>query len=298
VNSAGSEEGLLGFTFHPEFDQNGRIFVNYTAAGPKRTVVSEFMLPEGQATVDPTSEKLIMEFEQPRSNHNGGMLVFGPDGMLYISVGDGGGAGDTFENGQDLSTIYGAILRIDVNAPDLPYAVPTDNPFTGVDGAAGEIWAYGFRNPWRIAFDPETGDLWASDVGQNQVEEVDYVLKGGNYGWNLKEGSRCYSPATGWEVQSEVELIDPVTSYAHDFGCSITGGYVYRGERTSSLEGGYVFGDFCSGKIWAIRADGGALIEQLELIDTTYSIPAFGQTLDGEVYVLTYEAGIQRFVAP
>lgn len=294
VTGRATEEGLLGFALHPGFATNNRIFVYYSATSPRRSVVSEFeFLPDG--TIDPNSERIVMEVSQPQSNHNGGMLVFGPDGYLYISLGDGGGAGDQANNAQNISNVLGSILRIDVDSPGQPYSVPQDNPFVGQGGAAPEIWAYGLRNPWRMAFDRNTGELWAGDVGQNRIEEIDLVVRGGNYGWRLKEGEDCFNPSSGCE---RADLIDPVITYSHAFGCSVSGGYVYAGTRLPSLINAYVYADFCSGIIWAIRHSNGQVTEQIVLADTGHQIPAFGQTLNGEVYVLTYSPGIFKFVEP
>ncbi|MDA0232533.1 MAG: PQQ-dependent sugar dehydrogenase [Chloroflexi bacterium] len=314
------EEGFLGFAFHPGVSRNGRVFVYYSAASPRRSVISEFRLGD-DGEFDPTSERIVLEVSQPFGNHNGGMLLFGPDGFLYISLGDGGGAGDRSGNGQNLATLLGSVLRIDVDAPGVPYAVPPDNPFTGMtaangEPARGEIWAFGLRNPWRLAFDPATGELWAADVGQNDVEEVDLIVRGGNYGWNIMEGDDCYKPEFDCGDVAPPGLIGPVASYTHRLGCSVSGGYVYRGQRLPSLKGAYVFGDFCSGSVWALRrsADRGELNtgtrdsgtlnsvatgagwEVFEIVPGDHQVPAFGQTLDGEVYVLTYSPGIFRFV--
>ncbi len=293
------EEGLLGFAFHPNFEQNSKIFIYYSTANPRRSVISEFTFAS-DGSVDEGSERIVIEVGQPYGNHNGGMLAFDQDGYLYIALGDGGGAGDTRGNGQNLSTLLGSILRIDVDAEDVPYAVPQDNPFVGElaangEAARGEIWAYGLRNPWRMAFDRETGELWAADVGQNDIEEVDLIVKGGNYGWNIREGDICYQPSSGCEEVAPDDLISPVASYTHRVGCSITGGYVYDGSRFPSLRGAYIFGDFCAGKIWALQRDGAEFAEPFELYSGTHVLPAFGQTLDGEVYVLTYSPGIFRF---
>ena len=214
------------------------------------------------STADKDSELVILEIPQPAGNHNGGQLAFGPDGYLYVGLGDGGRGGDPFGNGQDLGTLLGSILRIDVSeaSPTRPYQVPGDNPFVGITGALGEIWAYGLRNPWRFSFDSQYGDsgygdsesarLWVGDVGQNNREEVDLVQKGLNYGWNVMEGTACFSPQTGCD-QTGLEL--PVAEYGREGGCSIIGGYVYRGRLIPSLYGAYVFGDFCSGSVWGIR---------------------------------------------
>ena len=298
VNDSGNEEGLLGLAFDPAFAENGHFYVYYTASGPRRSVVSRFSASLGDANrADADSELVFLEVEQPYRNHNGGHLAFGPDGMLYVGLGDGGSGGDPRGNGQDTSTLLGSILRIDVSALDElgGYAVPPDNPFAAGDGAArGELCAYGLRNPWRFSFDRETGDLWAADVGQNRYEEVDIIRPGGNYGWNVMEGSHCFRR----ERCDSRGLEMPVAEYGRDGGCSVTGGYVYRGRRLPSLYGAYLYGDFCSGKIWALRRDGAAVTEQMLIADTGLSISSFGEDPSGEVYVLTFEGAIYRFAGP
>ena len=295
VNDSGNEEGLLGLAFDPAFAENGHFYVNYTASGPRRTVVSRFSVSaEDPNTADPGSELVFLEVAQPYRNHNGGHVAFGPDGMLYVGLGDGGSSGDPRGNGQDTSTLLGSILRIDVSALDETggYAVPPDNPFAGGDGTARpEIWAYGLRNPWRFSFDRETGDLWAADVGQNRYEEIDIVRPGLNYGWNVMEGSKCFRP-TNCDTRG---LEMPVAEYGRDGGCSVTGGYVYRGRRLPTLYGAYLYADFCSGKIWALRHDGAAVSEQMLVADTGLSISSFGEDPSGEVYVLTFEGEVYRF---
>ena len=230
VNDSGNEEGLLGLAFDPAFAENGYFYVNYTASVPRRTVVSRFSVDaRNPDRADADSEAVFLEVAQPYQNHNGGHVAFGPDGMLYVGLGDGGWRGDPRGNGQDLSTLLGSILRIDVSALDETggYAAPPDNPFADDATARPEIWAYGLRNPWRFSFDRETGDLWAADVGQNRYEEIDLVRPGRNYGWNVMEGAHCYRQE-GCDTRG-LEL--PVAEYGRDGGCSVTGGYVYR-ERT------------------------------------------------------------------
>lgn len=300
VGRRGNEEGFLGFAFHPEVASNGRIYVYYSAENPRRSVISEFKFGADGA-IDPTSERNLLQVAQPFSNHNGGMLAFGPDGFLYVSLGDGGSGGDPQGNGQNLSTLLGSILRIDVNATGFPYTLPADNPFIGQNAAngqpaRGEIWAYGLRNPWRISFDIEAGELWAADVGQNEIEEVDLIMRGGNYGWNIKEGNACYKPSSGCDAIAPDDLIAPITTYGHSPGCSVSGGYVYRGTRLPSLDGAYIYGDFCSGIISALRRGVDGTEGSVVISFSGHLIPAFGQTLDGEVYVLTYSPGIFRFV--
>ena len=294
VNDAGNEEGLLGLAFDPAFAENGYFYVNYTASGPRRTVVSRFSVDAGDPNrADAGSEFIFLEVAQPYRNHNGGHVAFGPDGMLYVGLGDGGSSGDPRGNGQDASTLLGSILRIDVSALDETggYAVPPDNPFAAAGGTArSEIWAYGLRNPWRFSFDRETGDLWAADVGQNRYEEIDLIGPGRNYGWNVMEGSKCFRP-TNCDTRG---LEMPVAEYGREGGCSVTGGYVYRGHRLPTLFGAYLYADFCSGKIWALRHDGASVTEQMLVADTGLSISSFGEDASGEVYVLTFEGAVYR----
>jgi glucose/arabinose dehydrogenase len=296
VNRGGNEEGLLGLAFDPDYQGNGYFYVYYSAAEPTRSVLSRFNLDEQNTDVaDPGSEVVITEVEQPYANHNAGQIAFGPDGYLYIALGDGGSAGDPLGNGQNLSTLLGSILRIDVSGLSGPgdYEIPADNPFVGIEGAREEIWAYGLRNPWRFSFDSETGRLWAGDVGQNSWEEIDIIAKGANYGWNIMEGRQCYSPATGC---NESGLTLPVIEYDHSQGCSVTGGYVYRGDQATSLQGYYVYGDYCSGNIWALAYDGSVVAENILLVDSELSITAFGEDLTGNLYILDRQGGIYRLI--
>lgn len=293
VNDAGSEEGLLGLAFDPGYETNGYFYVYYTASPPARSVLSRFSVsPSNPNEADPGSELTILEVAQPYSNHNGGSLLFGPDGYLYLGLGDGGSGGDPHGHGQSISTLLGSILRIDVSrsSPAEKYIVPPDNPFVSLAGARGEIWAYGLRNPWRFAFDLETGLLWAADVGQNQYEEVDIIERGGNYGWNRMEGLHCFPPSVSQCDKTGLEL--PIMEYTHAEGCSITGGHVYRGSRVASLYGAYVYADFCSGKIWALRFDGVQVTEHLQLVDSPLQISSFGEDVDGELYILSFDGKI------
>ena len=295
VSDRGNEEGLLGLAFDPDFRANGYFYVYYSAANPRRSVLSRFAADAGGGTADASSERIIMEIEQPYSNHNGGQIAFGPDGYLYIGLGDGGSRGDPRGNGQDLSTLLGSIIRIDVGTLDEggSYSIPADNPFVGSEGARGEIWAYGIRNPWRFSFDRESGELWMADVGQNRFEEVNIVRRGLNYGWNTMEGSSCFKPSRGCDAQG---LEMPIAEYGREGGCSVTGGYVYRGKRLPSLYGAYIYGDFCSGRIWALRHDGNQIIEQLELTDSKLEISSFGEDQGGEMFILSFDGGIYRLV--
>ena len=295
VNDRGEEEGLLGLAFDPQYADNGHLYVYYSASSPRRSVVSRFSVSaDGRA--DPGSERVLLEVAQPFANHNGGQIAFGPDGYLYIALGDGGSRGDPQGNGQDLGTLLGSILRIDVSALDSTgsYAVPADNPFVGHSGARPEIWAYGLRNPWRFSFDRATGELWTADVGQNRFEEVDIIRPGLNYGWNIMEGEECFARSdcdrTGLEI--------PVAEYGREDGCSVTGGYVYRGSSLPSLYGAYVYGDYCSGRIWALRHDGDEVTEHMQIVDSGLRIPSFAEDAAGELYVLSFDGTIYRLVAP
>ena len=294
VSDAGNEEGLLGLAFDPEFGSTGHFYVYYSAAKPRRSVVSRFSTQTSNpSTAVPESELVVMEIPQPYRNHNGGQLAFGPDGMLYVSLGDGGLGGDPNGNGQNPSTLLGSILRIDVSGlgPDGGYRIPPDNPFVGSSGARGEVWAYGFRNPWRFSFDRRDGDLWTGDVGQNNFEEVDLVRRGGNYGWNTLEGNHCFSPRTGCDPTG---TLLPVIEYGSDRGCSVIGGYVYRGTAIPSLAGTYLYGDFCSGEIHGFRFENGEAAGHSLLVDSGLRITSFGEDGIGEIYVLSQNRGIYR----
>lgn len=292
-SEGGSEEGLLGLAFHPNYSENGYFYVDYTTDSPRRTVISRFSVDESNASLaDPLSEVVILEVEQPYANHNGGQIAFGPDGLLYVAMGDGGSSGDPLGHAQNLSTLLGSILRIDVDStdPGLSYSIPSTNPFKGnILGFREEIYAYGLRNPWRFSFDSETGDLWVADVGQNAIEEIDIVVPAGNYGWAIKEGSSCYNPAIGC---NSTGLIDPIHEYGHGVGRSITGGYVYRGAKIPSLIGMYIYADFVSGRIWALNYTDGEVIENLELFDTDLLISSFGVDAANELYILSFDGRI------
>ena len=293
VNSMPGEAGLLGFAFHPRWAQNRQVFVNYTApsaASPAnlKTTISRFTSTDGGATLDPASEQVLLTVEQPFENHNGGGVVFGPDGLLYLGLGDGGWGGDPQGNAQNVSVILGKLLRIDVDS-GVPYGIPPSNPFAAGGGRA-EVYAYGLRNPWRFSFDRATGALWLADVGQDAWEEVDIVHAGGNYGWNRREGAHCYGPpsCTG-------PFIDPVAEYSHAEGASITGGYVYRGSALPHLAGQYVYGDFGSGRIWAVPAAGPYTPVQ---VGQGNAISSFGEDAQGELYVVDLVGGqVSRLVA-
>jgi len=292
VSESGNEEGLLGLAFDTKYSANGHFYVYYSASSPRRSVLSRFSVSQSDPNIaDPSSETIILEIPQPYKNHNGGQIAFGPDGYLYIGLGDGGSSGDPMGNAQNISTLLGAILRIDVKniSENKSYGIPLDNPFVDIDGAREEIWAYGLRNPWRFSFDAMTGSLWTGDVGQRRWEEIDIVENGRNYGWNIMEGGHCFSPATNCDTAN---LALPVAEYDHAEGCSITGGYVYRGGEIPWLLGTYMYGDYCSGKIWGLRYDGDSVIEHSMLLDSNLSITSFGQGLDGKLYVLSRNGGI------
>lgn len=284
---AGGEQGLLGLAFHPAFGSGvDRFYVDYTDRSGD-TVVSEFHLTANTDRADPDSERVLLRIDQPFANHNGGMLVFGPDGALYIGTGDGGSAGDPFDNGQRLDTLLGKLLRIEPEAgPDGPYRIPADNPFVDRPGARPEIWALGLRNPWRFSFDRATGQLWIADVGQGRYEEVDRAPgglgRGANYGWARMEGRHCYPSGEGC-ARSGFTL--PVAEYGHDEGCSVTGGYVYRGKEFPALEGVYLFGDFCSGRVWGIASGGPDEQTPVLLAETGRAISSFGEDEAGELYL-------------
>jgi len=292
VNSGG-EKGLLGLAFHPDYKSNGKFYVNYTT-GNLYTYVSEFTVSADPDAGIPGSERLLLKVGQPDDNHNGGMIAFGPDGFLYIGLGDGGGGGDPYRNGQNPKTLLAAILRLDVNGTQdtLQYKIPADNPFAGAtDGTRREIWAYGLRNPWRFSFDRETGTLWCGDVGQGKWEEVDIIEKGKNYGWNIMEGFHCYN-ATSCNTNG---LTLPVVEYSHDQGYSITGGYVYRGSLIENFDGTYLYGDYGTRQIWALNYADGAVISNEIIAESPASISSFGEDEAGEVYIVGYNGAIYKF---
>ena len=292
VSDSGNEEGLLGMAFDPDFRETGHFYLSYTAANPRRSIVSRFSVSSDDPNRgDPDSEFILLVVPQPYANHNGGHIVFGPDGYLYVGLGDGGSSGDPRGNGQDLTTLLGTILRIDVRHTSTVerYRIPSDNPFVGrTEGVRQEIWAYGLRNPWRFNFDRETGALWAGDVGQNRYEEVDLILPGANYGWNVMEGFHCFRA----DSCDQEGLALPIVEYGNpDQGCSVTGGYVYRGPRLPSIQGAYVYGDYCSGTIWALDYD---MLEHRVLADTPLRIAAFAEGPDGELYILSFDGKLYR----
>jgi glucose/arabinose dehydrogenase len=301
-----NEEGFLGLAFHPKFKQNGEFFVYYTNAykneKDRKSIISRFRVSKDDPNRgDPSSEEVILEIPQPYWNHNGGTIVFGPDGYLYVGLGDGGKGGDPHDNGQNLGTLLGSILRIDVDRRDagLAYAIPPDNPFVDRDGARGEIWAYGIRNVWRIAFDRETGDLWAGDVGQNTWEEVDVIVKGGNYGWNLREGMHRYQDELAEGSGPRADLIEPIWEYHHDVGKSITGGNVYRGRSLPELRGAYVYADWVSGQIWGLWYDRASkrVVANRSIVAKGTPVMTFGEDDAGELFFCTQEGGLWKFTS-
>jgi glucose/arabinose dehydrogenase len=301
VNSGPGEAGLLGMAFHPEFETNGEVYLSYTRGTPLESVIARFVIDSATGNLDTSSEEVLLTVPQFAGNHNGGNLAFGPDGFLYAGFGDGGGSGDPEENGQDTTNVLGAILRLDVDS-GTPYAIPADNPFAGntecFQGtgtlACPEIFAWGFRNPWRFSFDRDTGELWVGDVGQNSWEEVNRVEISENYGWDEREGAHCFEPASGCDTDN----VDPIAEYDHSQGNSVTGGYVYRGSGIPDLQGFYIFGDFGSGRIWAVPFDSPQGTTPDELLVTPLNIASFAEANDGELFVLHISGGtIHQIVA-
>jgi glucose/arabinose dehydrogenase len=281
VGSSSSEQGLLSVAFHPQFAQNGRLFLDYTDLSGD-TVISRFQATGDSA--DPNSETVLLKIDQPYANHNGGLVLFGPDGYLYIGMGDGGSAGDPQDHGQNRMSLLGKLLRLDVDNGD-PYAIPPDNPWPSGGDARPEIWAYGLRNPWRFSFDRATKDLYIADVGQGAYEEIDFQPAGSsggqNYGWNAMEGPECFR---GNNCDPSM-FVAPIAWYGREAGCSITGGYVYRGAAFPRLQGIYFYGDYCSGRIWALSQAAAGRWEQRELLRGRLNISSFGEDQAGELYL-------------
>ncbi len=301
INCCG-ERGLLGLAFHPDYATNGYFFVYYTRAGDGDVVLARYQAPTpGANTSNHSSARILLTIPHSTyGNHNGGGLVFGPDGYLYAAVGDGGGGGDPLGSGQSLGTLLGKILRLDVDVLDdvAPYyQIPPDNPFVDTPGARPEIWAFGLRNPWRIGFDRMTGDLFVADVGQSSREEVNLQPAGSpggeNYGWPRMEGTACYQPTSGCQTGS---LVLPILDYSHAEGCSITGGYRYRGTALPALYGAYVFGDYCSEKIWIGVQSPAGTWSRADLLSTSLSISTFGEDATGELYVADLSGAVYRLV--
>lgn len=292
VNHSGQEQGLLGLAFHPDYIRNGYFYVNYT--NRDSTVVARYMRQEDNGrAADPNSGVVLLTFHQPYANHNGGHLAFGPDGYLYIATGDGGSGGDPQNNSQNLTNLLGKILRIDVDHPsgETAYAIPDDNPFAGNNqGYRPEIFAYGLRNPWRFSFDSQ-GTLWAADVGQDKAEEIDLVVRGGNYGWRVKEGTQDYKRTDGIDLSS---LTPPIWEYNHSQGQSITGGYVYEGSQLPVLQGAYIYGDFVSGRIWALWIDDSQTVHNELILKTDLKIASFGTNANNEMLIIDLRGKIYR----
>jgi glucose/arabinose dehydrogenase len=298
--SGGGEQGLLGLAFHPDYASNRLLVVNYTnTAGDTRVAV--FRVSANPDLADAASEQTILAIDQPFSNHNGGMIAFGPDGKLYIGTGDGGSGGDPQGNAQNRNSLLGKILRLTVNENGQA-SIPADNPFVGQSGARGEVWSYGLRNPWRFSFDRQTGDLYIADVGQNAREEVDVATqasglgRGANFGWNTMEGNACYSPASNC---NRTGLVLPVLDYTHADGCSITGGYVYRGSAIAGLQGAYFYSDYCSGWVRSFRLSGTSTTDRQEwaTLSPGGNVPSFGEDASGELYVMNASGVVYR-IAP
>jgi glucose/arabinose dehydrogenase len=296
VGSNASEQGLLSVAFHPNFEENGAFFVNYTDKQGD-TVIARYRVSDNPDVADPASAKILLTISQPYANHNGGHILFGPDGYLYVGMGDGGAANDPENRAQNLGSLLGKILRLDVDNAD-PYGVPLTNPFVGVADARPEIWSYGWRNPWRMAFDPRTSDFYVADVGQNQFEEVSVEPSGApgglNYGWRLMEGFHCFNPSEC--DPAALDVVPPVTEYDHGQGCSVTGGFVYRGTAYPALDGVYFYGDFCRGTVWGLRREADGSWAQAELLASGAALSSFGQDEIGEVYLVDQKGTIYKLV--
>jgi glucose/arabinose dehydrogenase len=289
---SGGERGLLGLAFPPGYARKGYFYVNYTRHPDGATVVSRFRVAVDPDLAEAASEEIILTVSQPFGNHNGGHLAFGPDGLLYIGLGDGGSGGDPLGHGQNPESLLGSLLRLDVESGVVPYGIPADNPFVADPGARDEIWALGLRNPWRFSFDRLTGDIYVADVGQARWEEINFQAGtaggGANYGWNIFEGPECFPAESGCVEPPAYSA--PVAFYGHDLGCSVTGGYVYRGPGNPGLQGLYLYGDFCSGRLWGLRSgETGWRSEVLALTDFTISV--FGEDEAGRLHVADYATG-------
>ena len=290
-----SEMGLLGLAFHPDYSTNGLFYVHYIKNNPRRSVFARYEASTDPDSADRSTETILFEVNQPYNNHNGGQLAFGPDGFLYIALGDGGDGGDPLNNAQTLTTLLGKILRIDIDNPEgeTPYGIPPDNPFVGSGtGYREEIYAYGLRNPWRFSFDFETGQLWCADVGQATREEINIIGKGRNYGWRIMEGTECYNPPSGCDTSG---LTLPLWDYPREVGGSVTGGFVYRGTSIPELSEKYVFGDYVSGYVAALQYDG-MNPPTVSAIGTlpSYSLTSFGVDESGEIYLCSFDGSIFR----
>jgi glucose/arabinose dehydrogenase len=294
--STGNEQGLLGAALDPGFSENGQVFVSYTDQDGDSQIVRYTVSADNPNQLDPDSATTVLSLDQPNRNHNGGHILFGPDGYLYLGFGDGGGQGDPDDNGQNPGVLFAKILRIDVSGDREPYGIPADNPFVDDDSFAPETWVWGFRNPWRFSFDRETGDLWIGDVGQNDIEEIDLVpagTSGQNFGWPLLEGNECFADPNC----DPSAFTAPVDQYTHDYGCSVTGGYVYRGASIPDLVGTYLFADYCTGYLWGLIPNGESTYTATDYIETGMNISSFAEDASGELYVIDLSGGIARIVA-
>lgn len=291
-----SEEGLLGIAFPPDYVESGAFYVAYSGSDPRRTQISRFHRSADGLDADPDSEEPLLAARQPYGNHNGGSIGFGPRGFLYAGFGDGGAAGDPRQAGQDLGTWLGSIVRIEVGAQG-PYRVPSDNPFVDVAGAKPEIWAYGLRNPWRFSFDRQDGTMWVGDVGQDSLEEVDIIQRGGNYGWRLREAEREFADDARSGPSARDPLLEPVVSYGRRAGVSITGGFVYRGTHLPAFRGLYFYGDYGSGTVWALDHDGTRVVSN-EVVATVPALASFGEDAAGELYAISHAGAVYRFELP
>ena len=306
VNSEGNEQGLLSVAFHPDYEENGLFYVGYTARRATgdsvgdNTVARYRVSADDPDRADSASGEILLAVPDPFRNHNGGLVMFGPDGYLYVGLGDGGSSGDPEENAEDPDALLGKILRLDVDgaADGEPYAIPPDNPFADGEGGAPEVWAYGLRNPWRFSFDRATGDLWIADVGQNAFEEVNVqpaASEGGeNYGWDLMEGTHCFEDEDCAATAEDQDLILPVAEYDHDFGISVTGGYVYRGDAVPTLRGVYLYADFGTGLVWGLGRDAAGDWVTSDPVETGLNPSSFGEDEAGELYVTAFDGTLYR----
>jgi glucose/arabinose dehydrogenase len=294
----GGEKGLLGLAFHPQFRQNHLFYVHYdrVSGGQMQSVIAEYQVSASDINLaNPASERILLTLDQPFPNHKGGQIVFGPDNFLYIGFGDGGSGGDPLRNGQNLQTLLGKMLRIDADhqSSGKAYAIPSTNPFATAGGLP-EIWAYGFRNPWRFSFDRSNGRLFCGDVGQDKYEEIDILESGGNFGWRTMEGMHCFNPSTGCNMNG---LILPIAEYDHAEGEAVVGGFVYRGNAIPDLVGSYILGDYISGTIWKLVEDQSGNWTRTQLLSTGRNISSFGQDLSGELYVADYSGSVLKLTA-
>ncbi len=291
VSRKGNEEGMLGLAFHPDFANNRQVIIHYSASNPQRGVVSRFTFNDDVTRIDPASERIILEIPQPWGNHNGGCIAFGPDGLLYLGLGDGGSANDPNNNGQNLGTWLGSILRLDLDGKPGnergehgDYWIPADNPFLNHENARPEIFAYGLRNPWRFSFDHDTGQLWCGDVGQEKYEEITLIQPGGNHGWRIREGFKPFDPKQ--QPDPPAELIDPVVAHDHRQARSITGGRVYHGNALPKFDGAYIYADYLTGRVWALWYDGD--VQKHRVISKCKRPTSFGTDADGELYICDF----------